>query len=65
MASSCTSRGSAWILGKNSPKDRSGTGTSCPGGGGINVPGSFQETCSCGTEEHSGQCWWKVNGWAR
>jgi len=39
------------MLGKiYSPKGWPGTGTGCPGGGGVAVPGSVQETYRCCTK---------------
>ena len=44
MASSCTTGGSGWILGKiYSPEEWSGTGTGCPGGQGVTVSIGVQE----------------------
>lgn len=52
IASSCTREGSGWVLGKiYSPKEWSGAGMSCPGG--VTIPEGVQETCRCGTKEHS------------
>ena len=38
-----------------------GSWHSCPGSGGVTVPGSVEGTWRCGTEGHGQWAWW---GWA-
>ena len=53
MASSCTSGGSGWTLGKiSSQKEWSGSGTASQGGGEVTVPGGVREMFTCCTEGH-------------
>ena len=53
---------SGWILGNISPqKERSGSGTAAPGGGGVTVPGGVLEPWGCGTEG----CGQWADGWTR
>ena len=53
MNSSCTRGCSSCILGKiiviNSGEVSE---WAAEGGGGVTIPGSFQEVCKCGTKEH-------------
>ena len=53
MASSCTRRGSGWMLGKNSsPEEQLDNSTGCPLRRWSHRPEGIQETCAWGTEGH-------------
>ena len=61
MASSCTRRGSGWILGKiSSPKSGDALEQAAQGGGRVTVPGSVQETFNRCTKGHGlvRKYWW-------
>lgn len=49
MASGSTTRGLDCILGKTSWKWQSGTGTGCPGSGGVPILQTVKKTHECGT----------------
>ena len=51
MASSHARGDSGWMLGNNSsPREWSGAGMDCPGGGGVTIPGGVQQAFRCCTE---------------
>jgi len=49
MASSWTRRDSGRLSG-NTPREWSGAGMDCPGGGGVTIPGGVQQAFRCCTE---------------
>ena len=51
MASSCT-EGEVQVGRQETPKEWSGTGMGCQGGGGVTVPGGVLEMFRCCTEGH-------------
>ena len=60
MASSCTRRGSGWILGYLLRKSSEAVAQAAQGGGGVTVPGGVQELRE---DMVSGREW--AGGWTR
>lgn len=56
-ASSCAKGGSGWELGKTSQDEQSGTGTGCPGSGGVTALGVLEESLDPFHQELP-QIWW-------